>query len=245
MSNNASPVAAPAATIECRRLSIAFGDHVVLDDFSMKVQPGRVHALLGRNGAGKSTCFRIILGLEDRGGGEVRIFGAPRSRESLKGIGASINDPAIYPHLSARDNARVHTKLLGLPDEEADRALSVVGLWQTGKKKARDFSTGMKARLAIAIALLGSPRILILDEPQNGLDPQGIVDLRRFLRAWSAEGGTVLVSSHQLGEVARLTDDITVLVDGCDAYSGPLADFAGPDQLEARFLQMTRSGRES
>lgn len=225
--------------LSCESLRIKFGGHKVLDGFSMQVETGRVHALLGRNGAGKSTCFRIILGLEDRGTGTVQIFGEERTRDSLINIGASINGPALYPHLSARDNARVHAQLLGLGTGETDRVLSMVGLEDTGRKKARDFSTGMKARLALAIAMLGSPPILILDEPQNGLDPQGIVDLRGFLRGWTAGGGTVLVSSHQLGEVARLTDDITVLVEGRDAYSGPLHDFADPDRLEDEFLRMT------
>lgn len=228
--------------LSCDNLRMEFSGHQVLDGFSMQVRTGRVHALLGRNGAGKSTCFRIILGLEDRGTGTVQIFGEERTRDSLINIGASINGPALYLHLSARDNARVHAQLLGLSTDEAERALSMVGLQDTGKKKARNFSTGMKARLALAIAMLGSPPILLLDEPQNGLDPQGIVDLRGFLRGWTAGGGTVLVSSHQLGEVARLTDDITVLVDGRDAYSGPLHDFAEPDRLEDEFLRMTHSG---
>lgn len=227
--------------LSCDNLRIGFGGHQVLDGFSMQVKTGRVHTLLGRNGAGKSTCFRIILGLEDRGTGTVEILGAQRTRDSLINIGASINGPALYPHLSARDNARVHAQLLGLGTDEADRTLSMVGLQETGRKKARDFSTGMKARLALAIAMLGSPPILLLDEPQNGLDPQGIVDLRGFLRSWTTGGGTVLVSSHQLGEVARLTDDITVLVNGRDAYSGPLHDFADPDRLEDEFLRMTHS----
>lgn len=211
----------------------------------MQVKTGRVHALLGRNGAGKSTCFRIILGLEDRGTGAVEVLGAPRTRDSLINIGASINGPAFYPHLSARDNVRVHAQLLGLEADEVDRTLNLVGLQEAGRKKARNFSTGMKARLALAIAMLGEPPILLLDEPQNGLDPQGIVDLRSMLRRWSEGGGTVLVSSHQLGEVARLADDITVLVDGRAAYSGALQDFAEPGRLEDEFLRMTHSTGET
>ncbi len=225
--------------LSCDDLRISFGQRTVLDGFSMHVKTGRVHALLGRNGAGKSTCFRIILGLEDRGAGTVEIFGEKLSQDNLINIGASINGPALYSHLSARDNVRIHAKLLGLGLDEVDHVLGMVGLDDEDKKKARNFSTGMKARLALAIAMLGSPTVLILDEPQNGLDPQGIVDLRGFLRSWTAQGGTVLVSSHQLGEVARLTDDITVLVDGRAQYSGPLEDFAAPGQLEEEFLRMT------
>ena len=207
--------------------------------------PGRVHVLLGRNGAGKSTCFRMILGLEDRGQGTINILGAPRTRESLKNIGASINGPAFYGHLSATDNIRVHAKLLNISDEEAQEALGFVGLGNVGKKKARSFSTGMKARLALATAMLGRPPILILDEPQNGLDPQGIADLRILIRNWADQGGTVLISSHQLGEIAKLADDITVLAGGRSVYSGPLHDFAGSGHLEERFLEMTQAGVRS
>lgn len=229
--------------ISCDDLRISFGGTAILDGFTMHVYPGRVHSLLGRNGAGKSTCFRMLLGLEDRGSGSVRILGEELTRDSLINIGASVNGPALYPHLSAQDNVAVHAKLLGLASRDADNVLAMVGLDAVGKKKARHFSTGMKARLALAIAMLGFPPILILDEPQNGLDPQGIADLRGFLRNWTRDGGAVLVSSHQLGEIARLTDDITVLVDGRAAYSGPLDEFAAPDHLEDKFLHMTQGHR--
>ncbi|MGZ7496097.1 ATP-binding cassette domain-containing protein [Corynebacterium sp. ZY180755] len=228
--------------ISCQDLRINYSGNQVLDGFSMDVVPGRVHALLGRNGAGKSTCFRMILGLEYRGEGKVEVLGRTRSRESLKDIGASINGPALYRHLSATDNLRIHAKLLGLDRSEVDRVLAAVGLSMAGRKKTRDFSTGMKARLAIAIAMLGNPKILILDEPQNGLDPQGIADLRGFIRGWARQGGTVLISSHQLGEVAKLTDDITVLASGKTLYTGTLKDFAPAGQLEEKFLAMTQGG---
>lgn len=234
-------MATPA--IECTSLSISYSGNTVLKDFSMRVFPGRVHALLGRNGAGKSTCFRIILGLEDRGTGAVNILGKSRTRDSLKSIGASINGPAFYGHLSAIDNLRIHAKLLNVPAEETSQVLSAVGLENAGKKKARAFSTGMKARLALAIAMLGKPPILILDEPQNGLDPQGIADLRGFIRDWAANGGTVLISSHQLSEIAKLSDDITVLANGQSLYSGALESFADSDHLEEKFLQLTEGNQ--
>lgn len=234
------PSRSTAPAVSCRGLGVTYGEHRVLQDFSMTVHPGRVHALLGTNGAGKSTCFRVILGLEDRHSGTVEILGRPRDRESLINIGASVNGPALYPHLSARENARVHARLLGLDDAAVDDVLATVGLADVGRKKVRSFSTGMKARLALAIAMLGNPPVLLLDEPQNGLDPQGIADLRTFLRAWTAQGGTVLVSSHQLGEVSRLADDITVLVAGRAADSGPIGDFAAPGHLEDEFLRLTQ-----
>lgn len=235
----------PTPAISCNDLRISYSGHVVLDGFSMDVIPGRVHALLGRNGAGKSTCFRMILGLEDRGQGAIQILGAPRTRDSLKNIGASINGPAFYGHLSALNNIRVHAKLLNIPDLQAQETLDFVGLGHAGRKKARSFSTGMKARLALATAILGRPPILILDEPQNGLDPQGIADLRILIRNWVKCEGTVLISSHQLGEISKLADDITILAKGHSVYSGPLGDFAARDHLEERFLDMTQGSEES
>ncbi|MDN5684369.1 ATP-binding cassette domain-containing protein [Corynebacterium glyciniphilum] len=238
MTNQRSQPGPPA--VSCHGLSISYSGQQVLDDVSMTVHSGRVHALLGPNGAGKSTWFRIILGLEDRHSGSVGILGEPRDRQSLLNIGASVNGPALYPHLSARENGRVHARLLGLDDDSVDSVLATVGLGDTGRKRVKSFSTGMKARLALAIAMLGTPPILLLDEPQNGLDPQGIADLRFFLREWADQGGTVLVSSHQLGEVARLADDITILAATRAAYSGPVSDFAAPGHLEEEFFRLTQ-----
>lgn len=227
------------AAIEIQGISVALGGTTILEDLSLRVYPGRVHALLGRNGAGKSTTFKALLGLIPVQAGTISVFGGPVSQESLKQIGSSINGPALYDHLSARDNLKIHASLLGLPKSEIDRVLTLVGLSQTGKKKARSFSTGMRARLALAIAMLGSPPILILDEPQNGLDPQGISDLRQFLKQWARAGGTVLVSSHQLGEVSRLADDITVINGGTTVFSGTADEFRQGGDLEARFLDAT------
>lgn len=224
------------------KVSKSFGAQRVLSEVNFHLSPGRVHALLGRNGAGKSTLISILLGLLPADSGEVLIDGKPWSREVLHRIGASVNGPAFYGHLSARNNVLVHTRLLGLADAEADRVLEIVGLGQVGKKKAKSFSTGMKARLALAQAILGDPDILVLDEPQNGLDPQGISELRLLLKDWAARGGTVLVSSHQLGEVVHLADDVTVLAGGRIRYSGSLADLAPDGDLEAEFFRLTTEG---
>ena len=221
-----------------------FGAQRVLRGVNFSVAPGRVHALLGRNGAGKSTLISILLGLLPADSGQVYVEGRLWTRGSLRSMGASVNSPAFYGHLSARDNVRVHTRLLGLPDRETDRALGVVGLADTGSKKARSFSTGMKARLALAQAILGDPEILILDEPQNGLDPQGISELRGLLKDWARRGGTVLVSSHQLGEVIHLADDVTVLAGGGIKYSGPLRGLAPSGDLESEFFRLTAEGDE-
>ena len=190
---------------------------------------------MGRNGAGKSTAFKTILGLVPVTSGAVNILGEPLNAEHRRHIGASINGPALYGHLTARENLKVHTLLLGLPDAEIDRVLELVGLSETGRKKAKSFSTGMKARLA----MLGSPKILLLDEPQNGLDPQGIADLRVFLKEWAQRGGTVVVSSHQLGEIARLADDITVIESGKTVFSGTADHLIQGGDLESRFFHLT------
>lgn len=224
--------------LACSDISVAFGDHRALNDVALTTSPGRVHALLGPNGAGKSTLMSVLLGLITPDHGSVTLMGQPFKRSKLRCVGASINDPAFYGHLSARDNLRVHTTLLGLPDSEADRVLELVGLEAAGKKKASHFSTGMKGRLALAQALLGEPPVLVLDEPQNGLDPEGIAHLREYLKDYVRAGRTVLVSSHQLGEVLHLADDATVIADGTVRFAGELREL-GPN-LEESFFQLTR-----
>lgn len=228
----------PSPTLETRHLKVSMEKKEILHDFSLTAYPGRIHALLGRNGAGKSTAFKSILGLVPVEG-EVFLFGEHFSVKSLREVGASINGPALYLHLSARDNLRVHCLALGITSAEADRVLKLVGLGDVGKKKVGKFSTGMKARVALAVALLGSPRLLILDEPQNGLDPQGMNDLRSFLRHYADTGNTVIISSHQLGEIARIADDVTVIHDGRTVFSGPASEFKHGGDLESEFLKLT------
>lgn len=224
--------------LACSDISVTFGDHEALKGVSLTTVPGRVHALLGPNGAGKSTLMSVLLGLIEPDAGVVSLRGQPFDRSQLRFVGASINDPAFYGHLSARDNLRVHTTLLGLPDSETDRVIELVGLRSAGKKKASNFSTGMKGRLALAQALLGEPPVLVLDEPQNGLDPEGIAHLREYLKDYARAGRTVLVSSHQLGEVLHLADDATVIADGSVRFAGELREL-GPN-LEESFFQLTR-----
>lgn len=225
--------------VGCTGVRKSFGSQSVLQGLDMQVTPGRVYGLLGRNGAGKSTTLKIILGLIDADAGESFLLGKPFSRESLDRVGASIDGPAYYPQLSARDNIRVHALLTGVDSARVDRVLQEVGLAATGSKRAKSFSTGMKARLALAMALLNEPDVLILDEPQNGLDPEGIVELRTNLRAYAESGRTVIISSHQLGEVTHLADDIGVIAHGVMIYEGPLEDFARGD-LEDAFLAATQ-----
>ena len=239
------PANAHEPAILCRDVRLSRGSAVILDGLDLTVATGRVHALLGRNGAGKSTTFRILLGLMPADSGAIQVLGASqdsKNRTVLSRVGASIDGPALYGHLSAFDNLLVHARLTGTTRSRIEEVLNIVGLAGTGRKRARQFSTGMKARLALGIAILTEPELLILDEPQNGLDPQGIVELRQLLRDYAAQGRTILVSSHQLGEIVQLADDISVLANGRCRYHGTLEDFAPPGQLEQAFLDLTMPG---
>lgn len=235
-----SPPGTP--TIRCRGLTKSFGSHRVLDNLDLTVRPGHIYALLGRNGAGKSTLFTILLGLDSADAGEVEVLGRPWETAVLQQIGASVDGPALYGSLSATENLVVHARLLGLPADRVDTVLKQVGLVGVGRKKVRHFSMGMKARLALGLALLADPQILLLDEPQNGLDPEGIIELREILLGLAENGRTVLVSSHQLGEVRNLASDIGILSNGRLVYEGPLERFAAGD-LETAYLEATKPTR--
>lgn len=228
------------ASLACRGLTKDFGSTLVLNRLDLTCEPGRIYALLGRNGAGKSTTFKILLGLLRPDAGTVTVEGELWSRASLARIGATVDGPALYGHLSATENVLVHCRLCGIGRDRIEPLLELVGLAGTGRQRTATFSTGMKARLALAIALLTDPPILMLDEPQNGLDPEGIIELRELLRRLAAAGRTVLISSHQLGEVTHLADDIGVLAGGRMVFEGPLQAFSDGD-LEAAYLRATMS----
>ncbi|AMD87952.1 bacitracin ABC transporter ATP-binding protein [Actinomyces radicidentis] len=236
---------APSPTVPAglalRGVTCSYGRQRVLDGLDLTARPGRVYALLGPNGAGKSTTLSVALGLLRADSGSVEVLGRPWSREALRHVGASINGPALFPQLSARGNLLVHCRLTGTDPAVIDPVLAAVGLAGTGRKRARGFSTGMRMRLALAMALLTDPEVLILDEPQNGLDPQGIIELRDLLRSLARAGRTVIVSSHQLGEMARMADDVGVLVGGRLVYEGPLdglADRTSSTSLEDAYLAL-------
>ncbi|MBZ8176705.1 ATP-binding cassette domain-containing protein [Corynebacterium sp. 3HC-13] len=225
-----------AKILELRNVCVAYGKTKVLDGVNACIQPGRVYGLLGLNGAGKSTLFNAIVGLIPFSGSIT--FGDRQVDRTV--IGASINGPAFYPQLSARGNLKVHALLTGTNPVRIEEVLDVVDL-DSGSKRARSFSTGMKVRLALAMALLTDPPLLILDEPQNGLDPQGIKDLRLLIRRLAKEGKTVIISSHQLGEVAHMVDDVGILGQGTMKYEGPLNDVAEEgESLEDAFFRYSR-----
>jgi len=224
--------------LQTDRVSKRFGRATVVDEVSLAVREGTVYGLLGPNGAGKTTVLKMIAGLLRPTGGRILFGGEPWSRKSLAQIGALIEAPALYGNLTARENLKVHTLMLGLPDSRIDEALETVGLAGVGRKRASQFSLGMKQRLGIAIALLKRPRLLILDEPTNGLDPVGIQDLRELIRSFPAQGITVLLSSHALNEVEQIVDDIGIIGGGKLRYQGPLDKNA---DLEALFMEVVRA----
>jgi ABC-2 type transport system ATP-binding protein len=198
----------------------------VLDDVSLAVEAGSIYGFLGPNGAGKTTTLRLILGLLKRQQGTITIFGKALEShriETLRRIGSMIESPSIYSHLTARENLALLQKIYECPRSRIGEVLELVGLADTGKKKAGQFSLGMKQRLAIAIALLADPQLLILDEPTNGLDPNGIIEVRELLRELNRERGiTILVSSHLLSEIDRLVSHVGIINRGRMLFQGTL-----------------------
>lgn len=229
--------------LETRELVKRFGrgknQQTAVNQVSLHVETGKIYGLLGPNGAGKSTTLKMITGMLRPTAGEIRFQGHPWERRDLYHLGALVEQAPLYPNLSARENLEVRTTLLGLPKSEIERVLEIVSLADTGKKRCGKFSMGMKQRLGIALALLGNPRLLILDEPTNGLDPVGIEELRGIIRSFPKRGITVLLSSHILTEVQRTADTVGIIVGGKLAYEQALRH--GED-LEALFLDVCRKG---
>ncbi|RRJ64085.1 lantibiotic protection ABC transporter ATP-binding subunit [Paenibacillus oralis] len=217
-----------------------FGKQAAVSGVSLHIRPGTVYGLLGPNGAGKTTTLKMIAGLLRPSSGEIWVNGKPWSRDCLAEIGALIESPALYGNLTARENLLVHTRLLNLPETRIREVLETVGLTGTGRKKASQFSLGMKQRLGIAIALVQNPKLLILDEPTNGLDPLGIQDLRELIRSFPDRGITVILSSHILTEVEHTADDIGIISGGRLCYEG--ANRRGSD-LEALFMEVVQGNR--
>ena len=187
-----------------------YGQFKALDGLNMHVPKGSIYGFVGKNGAGKTTLIRLICGLQRPSSGSFRLYGRrnddPEIQKARRRMGAVVEAPAIYQDMSAEDNLKMQYRILGLPtDEGIPELLALVGLSDTGKKKARHFSLGMRQRLGIAIALAGDPDFLVLDEPVNGLDPQGIIEIRELILKLNRERQiTVLISSHLLDELARL-----------------------------------------
>jgi len=196
--------------LEVKNLTRNFGGLAAVSNVSMQIMPGELIGLIGPNGAGKTTLIRLICGLQAPTAGSYLLYGTDCTRKEIAQIrrrmGAVVETPSIYLDLTAEDNLKEQFRVLGVPsDDGIPELLKLVGLEDTGKKKARNFSLGMKQRLGIAVALAGSPDFLVLDEPVNGLDPQGIIDIRELILKLNRERNiTVLISSHILDELSRL-----------------------------------------
>jgi ABC-2 type transport system ATP-binding protein len=210
-------------------LTKRFGDIVAVDDLTVQLGRGRIIGLLGPNGAGKTTTLRMLLGLVAPTSGTATIEGRPYRAldEPIRHVGAVLEATSFHPGRRARDHLRVLAATAGLPDRRVDEVLTEVGLAGAARRRVGGFSLGMRQRLGLATALLGDPGVLILDEPTNGLDPEGIHWLRDFLRAFAASGRTVLISSHLLAEVAQVVDDVVVLAGGRLIVHAPLSELLG------------------
>lgn len=210
-----------------RGLAKRFGTRVALDGLDLSVPSGVVYGYLGPNGAGKTTTMRILTGLIHPDAGTVELLGEPftrRRRRRLFEVGALIESPAFYPYLSGRENLRALAATGSpTPHSRIDQLLELVGLTDRARDRVSAYSLGMKQRLGIAAALLSDPRLLLLDEPANGLDPAGIVGMRETLRNLAASGKTVFVSSHILGEVQQLADIVGIIAHGKLISEGPIA----------------------
>jgi len=206
----------PGAVVEVRELTKRYGNGVVaVDQVSLGVRRGEVYGFLGPNGAGKTTTLRVLLGLVAPSAGHVRVLGRPPGDPAaLARIGSLVEGPAFYPYLSGRDNLRVLTRYAGVPERRVPEVLRTVDLADRGGDRFGTYSLGMKQRLGVAAALLKDPALVVLDEPTNGLDPAGMRDMRRLVRRLGAEGRTVLLSSHLLGEVQQICDRVGVISDG-------------------------------
>ncbi|MCU1658798.1 MAG: type transport system ATP-binding protein [Pseudonocardiales bacterium] len=248
MTHTQPTVAAPAGRIVVHELSKVFGGKIrAVDRLSFTVEPGSVTGFLGPNGAGKTTTLRMALGLVRPTGGYATIGGRLyRDIENpLTVVGASLESSSFHPARTGRNHLRILCTVAGLPVRRADEALTLVGLGEAGKRKVRGYSLGMRQRLGLAAALIGDPRVLILDEPANGLDPDGIRWLRGFFRHLAGEGRTILVSSHQLNEVQEVADRVVILNRGQLVRAGSIADLtAGFDSVLVRSPHAARLASE-
>jgi ABC-2 type transport system ATP-binding protein len=224
--------------IVARGLTKRFGGVTAVDDLHFEVKPGHVTGFLGPNGAGKSTTLRIVLGLVRPTSGTATVLGMPYASldHPTRTVGAVLETQSFHPQRSGRDHLRVLAAASDIPDERVGEVLAQVGLGAAaGGRRAGTYSLGMRQRLGLAGALLGEPRVLILDEPANGLDPQGIRWLRDFLRAFAARGNAVLVSSHLLAEMSQMADEVIVIDRGRLLRQAAVRDLtAGSASLHVR-----------
>lgn len=223
--------------IQTKNLNKSYKKQEVNKDISLLVPKNSIYGLLGPNGAGKSTLLKMLTGMINPTSGEIIYKEKTWSRNDLLEIGSLIEQSPIYENLTARENLKVRTLLYNLPDSRIEDVLEIVNLTNTGNKKAGKFSMGMKQRLGIAIALLNNPKLLILDEPTNGLDPIGIGDLRELIKSFPKKGITVIISSHILSEVEQIADYIGIIANGQLWYQEKVQEDI---DLEKLFLEVVK-----
>ena len=223
-------------------LTKRFGAFVAVDDLTFALEAGTVTGFLGPNGAGKTTTLRVLLGLAEPTAGRALVFGRPYQEleQPARLAGAVLESNDFHPGRSGRDHLRVLALAADIPPSRVDEVLDLVGLVAPAARQVKTYSLGMRQRLGLAAALLGEPELLVLDEPANGLDPAGVHWLRTFLRSFADRGGTVLVASHALAEVAQTVDRVLIIDGGRLVASTSLEELAGRGQtLEDAYLQLT------
>jgi len=221
-------------------LTRRFGSRTVVDGLDVSVRTQAITGFLGPNGAGKTTTISLLLGLLRPDGGRAEVLGRPPGHpEALAQIGALVESPSLYDHLTGFENLEITRLMRDLDRTEVDRVLKLVDLQRDARRPVRDYSLGMRQRLGVALAMMGQPRLLILDEPTNGLDPEGIQDMRELLRSLPLEtGASVFLSSHLLAEVEQVAQDLVVIHKGQLKYMGATEQLGASDQAEL----MVRTG---
>jgi len=221
--------------IEVAGITKRFGSAVAVDDLSFSVRPGAVTGFVGPNGAGKSTTMRMMLALDRPDAGRATFDGLPYRQilDPMRSVGALLDAKAVHPRRSARNHLRMYASSNGIPDSRVDEVIGLVGLADVASRRAGGFSLGMAQRLGLALALLGDPPVVILDEPANGLDPDGIIWIRTFMRYLADQGHSVFVSSHLLSELGQVVDDLVVIGKGRLLALGSLHDVLGTGGRDA------------
>ncbi|MAC96439.1 MAG: ABC transporter ATP-binding protein [Flavobacteriales bacterium] len=229
-----------SVALEVSDLRKRYGKKLAVNNISFQVERGSVFGLLGPNGSGKTTTISMILTLIKPDGGNIRLFGNSDLTEELKRTGVLLESATYYPNLSAARNLKISCKIKGVSEESIDKALEKVGLLTEKNNKVKNFSLGMKQRLNVASALLSEPDFLIFDEPTNGLDPQGIADMRKLLIELGQSGKTILIASHLLNEMEKICQHVAIMKEGRILDQGEIKSLTqGFENLEEYFLNIT------